>query len=482
MRIGWELPNSAEIKPEEVERLKALPPQVVKARPYHFNVRNEDRSDAGWPVLIRREYPNCAIAIRPDSDGAITSHFDAIDIAFSRGFTTIYWIVDNEPNHDPSNEAGRPANRNHLEACAVVARRIRSKYASMAGITVKTVSPPFAVAQNDEAWNAALIEFMDAYDYVGCHVYGQGDDSLAHHSLMLASIHGKPIFVDEFGDSSKRGDEERAAYSAHLLNVMSLYPVDVALMFILGGTEDWKQFWLSPDALRRHIGLRIEGDARMPAETKITIAKAGPAYAPGFLEIEGHIEGFDGSGAVHAKLTFPLPPRDEDPAYLQIEAANAFGITDFVGPSGPFRLRIPIPPAVGMPDGSRGSVKVATVELNSASNEWDSKSSVDVPVLFFNNRGGFVPPPDPVAPTPVEPQPQSPTPPETQVPSPLPFLGPWADMAFVHAGNLANAMKAGGFGEGTPPFEAALDFHRWISFKKGEGGADPFSRPRKGRR
>ncbi len=241
-----------------------------------------NRPDAGYGVewdrveamkstcmVIRSYHPttlvDLALALNPDMTFILRWGDDGpIDVAkrlsdaqnllwhlLHRGKRVIY-SLDNEPNHlaSPYKEAG-PAG--YMQDLADLTRAMREAYPM-----VPLCSPPMGVMQDDTVWAAAIEPVMRAFkvEYRGCHIYWQGtnwcsDDwgrRIAKYDPMWGNV---PRIVDEMGDSTEgRNARDKAVATAYVMDYLARRKdVEAACVFIAGGTDMWKGFWLPPGEL-----------------------------------------------------------------------------------------------------------------------------------------------------------------------------------------------------------------------------------------
>jgi hypothetical protein len=250
MLVGWEMPNRTDgtITPEEWQRFDALKPTVCKARPYNLRPENLNYiAAAGVKTVI----------IRPSADGDIDVEARVNDLQpaivqlLQWGFSQIVVLPDSEPNlHN------RPCPPDYWQKVSQVVAH--PALIGLWGEKVKIASPPMAVAQGEPEWYEAGRDIIPAFDFLPVHLYGQLNPVFVHRALGLAHQFQLPIIADEVGDSSSAGEEEKARAVASYLQIAADSGVEMATLFMLGGTSEWSNFYFSPDVIARIIRPAVE--------------------------------------------------------------------------------------------------------------------------------------------------------------------------------------------------------------------------------
>ncbi|GIW05577.1 MAG: hypothetical protein KatS3mg060_0382 [Dehalococcoidia bacterium] len=275
--LGWELPNRPAVHPEEWRRFDALGAAIAKIRPYH--VLDATEGPRTLDGLIRR---GVRVAIRPDADGDLERDWAANNRRLSAAAKLIlaagapppiFLIPDSEPNLH-----GRPVPPGYFERLELA----RAALVALFGESARLVSPPFAVAQGEDAWHAAGRRVIGRFDLIGAHAYSQGDLDLALRFVQFE--YAKPFFVAEAGDSSAGiGVEERVARTARLLRRLAeVGRVEACCLFILGTADPrWEKFVLPAESLaplRAAVRGGRKEEVVIPEEIRERIARLCDAY------------------------------------------------------------------------------------------------------------------------------------------------------------------------------------------------------------
>jgi hypothetical protein len=237
---GWVGSNIPVIEGDAWERFDRSASDFLVLRPYHL-------TGPGWDGNRQAfEQRHFAAAVRPDADGdlAIARMAHAARMAILVAVGTVRVILDNEPNLH-----SRPVDFGYIEALLTYHRALQEQ---LAGLDVRFVCPPLAVAQNSEAWHNALAPVAERCEEVGVHCYGEnGDTSLIGYEVNLARRYGKPLVADEVGDPGSISADAKCHTVAAYLGWLADQPdVTASAIFIMGGTPEWApRFWLPADQL-----------------------------------------------------------------------------------------------------------------------------------------------------------------------------------------------------------------------------------------
>lgn len=251
MRVGYELPNRPDgaITPEEWQRWDALGGTVAKVRPYNCTPATLDYLAASKVETV---------ILRPSADGDIDVGARVNDLQpaivqlLQWDFTEIIVLPDSEPNL-----GNRPCPPDYWNRVSQVI--VHPAMKDFWGAKLKLASPPMAVAQGEVDWYAAAGDLMTGWDYLSGHLYGQLSPDLVNYTLSLLTPFGVPIIADEVGDSHPTASEELKATSvASYLRIAADAGVELATLFNMGGSDDWRTFWFSPDVIRRCIRPVVE--------------------------------------------------------------------------------------------------------------------------------------------------------------------------------------------------------------------------------
>jgi hypothetical protein len=223
---------------------------------------------------------------RIDPAGQVQEIAPLVEAARERGIKAVY-ILDNEPNllESDSRKAGI------AQYCADLGNLIFAFRQAYRG-TVALCSPPMAVMQDDLLWLDGIYNLMRAaeVEYRGAHIYWQGDAWHAPqwgHRLDIYARYmpGQRWIVDELGDATDdRNAADRATTTLYVLDSLAAsVAVEAATVFIAGGTDQWRQFWLPPEELAR-IGQAMTAqwqpipaiDPELPASKELEDAPPKP--------------------------------------------------------------------------------------------------------------------------------------------------------------------------------------------------------------
>lgn len=244
----WNRPDGGQA--DEWERVRALGGGCIKVRTYHpTSLLHEARPEL---VLLRRESDT-----RIDIDGQIRDARPWIEACRQQKVRLVY-ILDNEPNHPQSYYKCLGA-ESYAAALQELSLCFRFTYPDVA-----QCAPPLVVNCDDLAWLQAIRRSLNGLkakmEYYGAHSYWQGDNyrspdwgkRIERYAEILPGVRW---IVDEVGDATEGRDiVERATTTLYVLDYLQRRgDVEAACVFIAGGTDDWRQYWLPPAELA-HIG------------------------------------------------------------------------------------------------------------------------------------------------------------------------------------------------------------------------------------
>jgi len=245
MRHGFEAWNRPDAgKAEEWARIRAMRSSVLKLRAYHPTevVDTALKLNPNMRFLLRRSHDGTV-----DPLGQVQEAQRLINYIQARGAWVAY-IADNEPNHPDRSYADPDA---YAKRLARVLAAFRATYS-----TLPLVSPPMIVMCETERWLAAIEPVCQAYEveYRGAHAYwqfgnyseiGWGKSIDAYQTICP----GACWIVDEVGDATPmRSPGDKAVTTLAVLDWLQRRgDVEAATVFIAGGTEDWRAFWLPAD-------------------------------------------------------------------------------------------------------------------------------------------------------------------------------------------------------------------------------------------
>jgi hypothetical protein len=472
MLVGFELPNRPEVTADDWRRADLLPLRAAKLRAYHV------LSSHGPTNLRELAKRTPLVILRPNEDGPVwdadqraTALFSCVMTLNAHGLHDIIIVPDNEPNHVSHGFTAPPSDywaRVHSLASGLRAR----------GARVRVASPPLAVAQGERAWLDAGVSVIRSLDLFAAHLYGQLDTSLADATLGLYRAYGagRPLLIDELGDSHPTAGWERKADSIRtMLSMAAQAGAVAATIFMLGDNGDWRSF-VPPDEVIPQLAPTAAPaaikEASMPKQTTMTLTElTEPITAGGRFECGGRFDGWDGGGGY--MVTFVYPPKADQTAW----ATDQPSIPLLIEPDGRFRfwMQLLSKPEFGGPF-LNCTLRFNTVELDPGSplpgdEIWDG-AQFEWPVLLrpaAYQAPAVSPPVVVIAPQPVV----------AQAALPLQY-----HLAFGKIGDVINLLGEVDpvYGEGGIGREALLDHHRHIMALKGEDIADPFASPRRPRR
>jgi len=260
VKLGFELPNEDRaLTGEEVDKLRAIGAEVVRLRYVREDV-----------VLQCLEVnPGMVFIVRPPWDGKIEPEkwgkalADGTKLIANIGGKPLQNLV-NEPNHPDGPYADNPGS-------------FGPDYDALKSATWKdtswlTVSPNLTVKANDIEWAKRYKEQFAASLCIGFSDYWQYENELSLdwglRVTQFRKIWPASRFIAlEVGDSTDeelRTSTERAEHIArNLIALAKLGYVDMACIFMLGGTDQWRKFLLSVEDCRY---IREEFDLRATKE------------------------------------------------------------------------------------------------------------------------------------------------------------------------------------------------------------------------
>lgn len=334
MLLGWELPNERrDLTRDEWAKVDALGSRVAKVRPYHLT-----------PATIEGiRQRRLVVILRPDADGDIDVPARVRELSAAawtlreNGIGNIYLLPDSEPNL-----GGRlppPGYWNRVSE--VITGLWFGLYDTrpLAG-TVLYGSPPLAVGQGERAWYQAAGDVLAAFDVACIHTYGQLDTGLLGNTLALIKEYAPslPILADEVGDSHPTAGWDSKGEAVRVyLDTLKAHGCAIAVLFILGGTDEWAQF-VPPLDIVQQLGARFAQEVTMP-----TIEQRGtPTVAPGgMVEMPIRITGINDTplDLVTLDVAYPVIPGTDDSRY----GGNALGRLDVVN-DGDYVARVQLAP------------------------------------------------------------------------------------------------------------------------------------------
>jgi len=293
-KVGFELPNTAEVDETAWERIETLGCEVLKGRTYHRDAVLA-RAAGIAPEFLLRLAADHPVRLSEDADELS----GAIERCQAAGLHVTVELT-NEPNLMPHyREAGPEALLEDMR-CLVAALRERWP-------DVPLIGPPLAV-EPGEASPGSHLRFArvllapDALPVDGhaLHHYWEGEAgrrSLAFwdHPWTLASlVPDRPVWITEVGDSSKDGWARKAP---RLLEAMLRVDGDprfaAFIIFIAVGTVEWERFVPPLEVCR---WLRTELDAERRSRRSVGGSRTAPT-ATTERRMADHRVAFEAAGA-----------------------------------------------------------------------------------------------------------------------------------------------------------------------------------------
>jgi len=258
MKLGFELPNEdRDLTGEELEKLRAIGAEVVRLRYVREDVVRQC-------LEVKSEMD---FIVRPPWDGKIEPEkwgkalADGTKLIANMGGKPLQNLV-NEPNHPDGPYADSPGSFGpDYDAL---------KTATWKDTSWLTVSPNLTVKASDIEWAKRYKEQFRQSLYIGFSDYWQYENELSYdwglRVIQLRRIWPEKWFIAlEVGDSTEeRTSRERAEHIArNLIALHKLGYVDMACIFMLGGTARWRKFYLDVEDCRY---IREEFDRAMKEE------------------------------------------------------------------------------------------------------------------------------------------------------------------------------------------------------------------------
>jgi hypothetical protein len=240
MLFGIELPNRPDgtVTDDEWAKLEKLRPSSVKVRPYHLNQGTVDRA-----VEIMKRFGESHLLIRQDEDGQdVSTAYNGIHNVLQR-CTELDVSATVEIDNEPNNRDLRPNDWYHDTAIPMIDRL------NEIWPWIPRVSPGLAVLKDEEPWNLR-IDMAPKFSLRGVHVYWEGEAGWQSPEFVerpfAPFLSSKQRVATEIGDSSWTDgwDAKLPRYQA-MLRRLAAFDYTGAYLFILGGSDDWANFFPS---------------------------------------------------------------------------------------------------------------------------------------------------------------------------------------------------------------------------------------------
>lgn len=357
MRLGFEFPNQPrDLAADEWAKVDALGSRACKMRPYNLTAANlAGIRERGLAVLLRSNSDGDI-----DVEGRVRELSRAAWTLREHGIGDIWIIPDNEPNLHH-----RPVPPDYWQRLSQVVVGLWYGHFGTRALasTVSYLNPPLAVGQGEETWYEAAGSVLNAADGQCLHAYGQLDTGLIGRALMLAKQYtaGIPLIADEVGDSHGTANWDLRGEALRVyLQLLRQSGVRIAILFILGGTDDWRRF-VPPIDVVRQLAASVPQEVPMPVQTDIIVTSphANPVVAPGsVLAVSGYATGIDGQGMLTATLaedTRPGTPQYGEPTKVSGIPINS---------DGTFAFQIQVPNSTELP--AAATLLLSTTEIDLA--------------------------------------------------------------------------------------------------------------------